>query len=190
MRRFNLAIAILLGTISYANGNTLAEAEQGVKREFRFFRIQVYNSFRSARPEYDRRRAAGDEALTAWKQAGGQSHQAEALITWYRDAKAASLPGAISDLPPLPEFPAALAVAPAPANAKVNVRHDTNRPSPDSGIYRVREVASRSIHNPENVPGDSTKRKKKERAEKSNTVWASVSRALLKSIPLRGSEEK
>lgn len=193
MPRFPLAIAVVLGTMSYANASTLAEAEQGVQSEFRGFRIQVYNTFHRTRPEFDRRRAAGEQALSAWKQAGGQAHQAETLVQWYREAKVASLPTAAAELPPLPEFPAAVAVEPTrePAAAVVH-KPRSSQPPKDTGVYRVREVASRSVTHPENVPGDARDREKSMQKKSSNTVWASVSRALLKSISLggNGSEEK
>ena len=188
--RYILSIAIVLGSISTANANALTEAEQSVKREFRFFRIQVYNTFRQLRPEYDGRRQAGEAALTAWKQAGGQAHQAETLAQWYREAKAASKPGAVAALPPLPEFPKAVAVQPSAKPEPIVNRSETNWRTPEGGNYRVREVASRSVDHPENVPGEVNKREKKKK--KSNNVWASVSRALLKSLPLgdSGDEDK
>ena len=186
--RLVLSIAVVLGMAATANANSLAEAQHQVNREFRFFRIQVYNTFRQLRGEYDGRRAAGEAALAAWKQAGGQAHQAEALARWYRQAKAASKPGAVAALPPLPEFPQPLAVE-LPAKAgPIAGRSEKNWRTPDGGHYRVREVASRSIHHPENIPGDAKNRRQNEK--KSNTVWASVSRALLKSLPLGNKEEE
>ena len=193
MPRLPFSIAVVLGTISYADANTVAEAEQNVQREFRGFRIQVYHTFHRTRPEFDRRRAAGEQALTAWKQAGGQAHQADALVEWYRQAKVASSPSAASELPPVPKFPAAVALESSPEPVAATVRNSRHPQTPqDTGIYRVREVASRSVSHPENVPGDVRKRETSEQGTGSNTVWASVSRALLKSISLggKGSEEK
>ena len=186
MPRFPLVIAVILGTFSYANANTVSQAEQDVKREFRFYRIQVFNTFHRVRPEFDRRRAAGEHAHNAWKQAGGQPHQAEVLMQWYRDAKAASRPSASGALPAIPEFPAAVAADPKPETTRVQNGY-VSQPPKDTGIYRVREVASRSIHHPENIPGDVSSREESLQPNKSSTVWASVSRALLRSLPLGGS---
>ena len=189
--RLILAVAIVLGTFQSAHAPTQAEADHQVNREFRFFRIQVYNTFRQLRPEYDGRRAVGEAALAAWKEAGGQPHQAEALAQWYRDAKAASLPGSVAELPPLPSFPQAVAVeTPAKAEPAVS-RSESNWRTEDGGRYHVREVATRSIHHPHNLPGDAQRRRNKKQ-DKPQTVWGSVSRAFLKSLPLcrRGDEDK
>jgi hypothetical protein len=104
-----------------AASGTLAgpgDVDQAVEREFRNYRIQVYNTYRTWRSEYDRRRMAGDAAYAAWQNAGRQPQQATELIAWYRGAKWASLAHVNRPLPQLPEFPApppqAIAADPPP----------------------------------------------------------------------------
>ena len=188
MIRLPLVIAFVLTTFNYTNASALGEAQQNVQHEFRFYRIQVYRTVHRQRPEFDPRRSAGEQALTAWKQAGGQAHQSEALIQWYRQARLASLPATASALPPLPEFPAPLAVAPQPEMAIVKSKSPRSAPSNDTGIYHVREVASRSIHHPGDVKQSQEQAKRDKQNKSGNTVWSSVSRALLRSIPLGGSD--
>ena len=198
MPRSRLVIAVALSALSMLNpprdaqASDVSETEQGVQKEFRFYRIRVYNSFHRVRPEYDRRRAAGQDAFNAWKQSGGQAHQAEALVQWYREAKDASSPGTYAALPPLPTFPERLVEKPKPQAPEALTQRS---PLPRDGIYRVREVATRSIDYPENVPGDRGKYRQQQqqlasKSKKSSNVWSSVSRALLRGIALGSSEKE
>lgn len=200
MPRSRLVIAVALSVSSMLHPSSGAQAwaasetEQGVKKEFRFYRIRVYNSFHRVRPEYDRRRAAGEAAFNAWKDAGGQAHQAEALVQWFRTAKEASSPGTYAALPSLPDFPERLVEKPVPQPRKVAAPALQRTSAQRDGIYRVREVATRSIDYPENIPGDRGKYRQQQEqiasnSKKSPTVWSSVSRALLRGMAL-GSNEK
>jgi hypothetical protein len=84
-----------------------AEVDQAVEREFRLYRIQVYNTYRTWRTEYDRRIIMGAKAFAAWKQAGGKPQQAHDVIALFRGAKLASLARVNRPLPALPQFTAA-----------------------------------------------------------------------------------
>jgi hypothetical protein len=116
---FSFTASLILAASSTLAGP--ADVDQAVEREFRLYRIQVYNTYRTWRSEYDRRRIAGEAAYAAWQQAGGQSLQANELVAWFRGAKMASLAHTNRPLPALPHFPAAppqaIVAAPAPRAA-------------------------------------------------------------------------
>jgi len=187
MRRILAAAAAAVATVLTASpaagsANRLPENNPQVQREFRYFRIQVYRTYRTLRPEYDHRRDAGEQAYAAWKEAGGQPHQVEPLIQWYRDAKRASRPEMNMPLPPLPEFPAGVATEEASKSVGVAVSSpvdEASAPAPPKDhkkSYRVREIATRSTSNPYAFPsqqGDSPKGK-----ETGKPIWKSVSQAL------------
>ncbi len=84
-----------------------------VERTAREYRIQVYETFRANRSEYDRRRAAGDQILYAYREANGRSSHQEDTIRWFVAAAGTSRPGAIDRLPKTPGFAASFV-----ANAK------------------------------------------------------------------------
>ena len=76
---------------------------QEVERAARTYRIHVYNSFRTNRPEFDRLQAVGAKALDAWKGEGRQPAQAQQVVDWF--AKATSATGAgLTAVPQVPEF--------------------------------------------------------------------------------------
>ena len=191
MHRFTLVIAALMFNVpTVCHANALAEAEHQVQREFRFFRIQIYNSFRTARVEYDARRQAGEAALTAWKQAGGGLEGAHSLAQWYRDAKSASLPDARQPLPPLPEFKTPVpesTLEPEPIASGRNPFDppEERRPAqPKDKIYRVQEVATRSTRNP-HIPSAVAHQQERQivRKERPKTsVWTSLSRVFSRAI--------
>lgn len=137
--------------------------EQQVQREYRLFRVQVYHTYRVWRPEYDQRRETGERAYQAWKQAGGQAHQAKPLLAWYQWARYHSHPRINRPLPDLPAFPEAKTVQ-LPAARQVE-------PSPPaenvSTHYRVRRV---------DAPRAGGQRQPRKPA------WKSVSKALLKGM--------
>lgn len=91
-----------------------------VERTAREYRIQVYETFRANRSEYDRRRAAGDQILHAYREANGRSSHQEDTIRWFVAAAGTSHPGAIDRLPKTPDFAASFVAdaknmaAPAP----------------------------------------------------------------------------
>ena len=105
---FSFTASLILAASGTLAGPT--DVDQAVEREFRLYRIQVYNTYRTWRAEYDRRLIIGENAYEAWKQAGGQPQQAPEVIAWFRGAKMASLAHVNRPLPALPNFP-----APAPS---------------------------------------------------------------------------
>ena len=70
----------------------------------RIYRIRVYDTFRQQRAEHDRRRAAWDRVLAAWKAAGSPSHQRHQLIAWLETATRNATPGSLGALPEIPRF--------------------------------------------------------------------------------------
>ncbi len=199
MSRLTIAVAL---TIAYfalpacADANAVDQAEREVKREFRYFRIQVFNTFRTDRPEYDRRREAGENALAAWQDAGRQLEQVEPLLTWYRDAKTASQVAMNMPLPPVPHFEQAIAeVEQEDRNQgstlrEVEAQH-VNTVREEDKIYHVREVPSRSIHNPYNdAPQQPAPEEGENSPKPATSIWQSVSRAFFKGISQQGSKRE
>lgn len=89
-----------------------------VERAARDYRIQVYETFRTQRDEYNARREVGDKLLSDWR-AAYQPHEYRAdVLAWFRQAKQFSLEGEIAGLPEppyLPEAPRAIAGEQNPA---------------------------------------------------------------------------
>jgi hypothetical protein len=70
----------------------------------RTLRIQIYETFRADRPEFDRRRQEAQRALDAWHAAGDRPEDRALLVDWYQRAVRASQPGSIGPLPESPRF--------------------------------------------------------------------------------------
>ncbi|MEX0937894.1 MAG: hypothetical protein WDZ59_08525 [Pirellulales bacterium] len=85
-----------------------------IERLAREYRIQVYNSFRADRPEYDRRRQAWEDVHAKWRDAGAKDEHVALLADWLRDATRSSLGASVSALPLTPAFgsPPVVAVQP------------------------------------------------------------------------------
>jgi hypothetical protein len=165
---------ILVGALLTC-GNTSAtigvgDAQREVEREFRLYRIAVYNSFRTQRHEYDARRRAGDEAYAAWKKAGGQTHQTQPLVEWFRAARQVSQPHQLAALPPTPAFPEAIAVAPVP---QIVAPRLNNRPAAKAVAKRLPARG--------NQPA-AYRRSVTSKPQPAKPSWQSVSRALLKGM--------
>jgi len=69
----------------------------------RLYRIQVYDTFRLQRDEFDRRRELGDQLLRAYEKSEQSEVERAAVVRWFAAAREASLPGATNELPPIPE---------------------------------------------------------------------------------------
>lgn len=175
----SLLLATAIASVTSAPGFTsaeVAEANQAVEREFRHYRIQVYNTYRLHRPEYDHHSHVGREMFQAWKDAGGQPHQAQALVGWYALAKDASLPNVNGPLPPVPAFPLAVAPSREPKAELAVEQHPTSRRR-----YHVRRVEPTSTVRPQTADNRRRKRPAK-------STWQSVSQALYSGMTFGASQ--
>jgi len=75
-----------------------------VERAARNYRIQVYNSFRTDRPEYDRRQVEGQNLLRSWKRAGRGTVYSKQVIQWFEQGEQVSQAEQIASLPASPAF--------------------------------------------------------------------------------------
>ena len=79
-------------------------AVREIERAARDFRIQVYETYRTNRAEYNARRFLADELLEAWIAAGRPAAYHADVLHWYADA-AELATNVAAPLPPLPELP-------------------------------------------------------------------------------------
>jgi hypothetical protein len=70
----------------------------------RDMRIQIYETFREDRPEYDRRLAAWVQVNKAWHAAGCLIADREKMIHWLADAESQSRADSVGALPDAPKF--------------------------------------------------------------------------------------
>jgi hypothetical protein len=84
--------------------------QAAIERLARSYRIATYNAYHGDRTEYDRRRQAWENVLSAWRLAGSRPEQRLALIGWLRSAEETSG----GELPETPQFATRTAVAAAP----------------------------------------------------------------------------
>ena len=108
-----IATVLMTGVPTYVT----TQMDYRIERAAREYRIEVYNSFRSNRPQYDRQLLVGQRTLDAWKTGGRQENEAVELLQWYEQAILAARAGS-DRLPQSPEFvsnrqPNTLAAEPA-----------------------------------------------------------------------------
>ncbi len=72
--------------------------QASIERLARAYRIATYNAYHGDRAEYDRRRQAWENVLSAWRLAGSRPDQRQTLIAWLRAA------GEAGALPETPRF--------------------------------------------------------------------------------------
>jgi hypothetical protein len=90
-----------------------------IQRLSRAYRMQVYQTYREQRGEFDRRQRAWREIEAAWIAAGGWPEDQPQLVEWLKSAIWASRPGTLAALPPVPPFRLAPPTkSPAPQIAK------------------------------------------------------------------------
>jgi hypothetical protein len=177
---FSFTASLILAASGTLAGSS--DVDQAVEREFRLYRIQVYNTYRTWRSEYDRRRVAGEAAYHAWQRAGQQPLQANQLVAWFRGAKMASLAHVNRPLPALPQFPAAppQAIVAAPQTpAKLPPRRTTRRPVERFDVRRLEEGQSqRTVA----LAAHSKQRPLRDEKVSPRSSWKSVSAALYKGM--------
>jgi hypothetical protein len=70
------------------------------------YRIEVYESFRLNRDEYNRRRALGDEVVSSWEKCDQSTEQAEQVVRWFEDSRGlVAEDGASAQFAAAPELP-------------------------------------------------------------------------------------
>jgi hypothetical protein len=107
----------------------------------RDYRIQVYETFRSDRPEFDRRRAEWRQLEQSWEAAGKPDRDMPALLDWLSDATAQSQNDSIGELPEAPKIVAEVKVPAVGKAAKTVTSEKTGssasagaKPSPDAAV--------------------------------------------------------
>ncbi|MFO0895858.1 MAG: hypothetical protein U0836_00395 [Pirellulales bacterium] len=81
--------------------------QASIERLARAYRIATYNTYHGDRAEYDRRRQAWENVLSAWRLTGSRPEQRQTLIAWLRAA------GEAGTLPETPRFVGAAETAQA-----------------------------------------------------------------------------
>ena len=79
-------------------------AEESLHNAARLYRIQVYDTFRLDRSEFNRRRADWIRLANSWEAAGKPNRDVPALLHWLEIATANSRPESIAPLPELPRI--------------------------------------------------------------------------------------
>jgi len=70
----------------------------------RTLRMQVYETFRSEREEYNTRRRAATQVVQGWMRSGQQESARGVVLNWLQEAIVASRPGSAGSLPAIPAF--------------------------------------------------------------------------------------
>ncbi len=81
------------------------------------YRIQVYNTFRTDRDEYNRRREIGDRLLREHERLGRSPDGSVALAAWFAEAEALCLTTPAADLPATPDLTLFAVKSPEPQPA-------------------------------------------------------------------------
>jgi hypothetical protein len=89
--------------VAWPDQSTDDQWSYDVENAARSYRIQVYNSFRKHRPQFDQLQEAGVRAVEAWKMRGRQPQEARQVIDWFGQATQAAQAGQAS-LPESPDF--------------------------------------------------------------------------------------
>ena len=118
MSRFAGIAALVLAVMAVLPARTLAlqtagkavsetpkwSSDDALDAAARRFRLQVYETYRSDRAEYERRRMAGDQVQARWRQAGKRPEDARAIIHWFDEAAYRSRSEVRGSLPDMPVF--------------------------------------------------------------------------------------
>jgi hypothetical protein len=102
----HLLAAVMAAGITSDSFEASPSDELTLEHAARAYKIQVYNTFRLDRPEFNARRAEWDRLHEAWQTASKPTREIPKLIEWLDRAKTFSLPDSIE---PLPEPPVIVA---------------------------------------------------------------------------------
>jgi hypothetical protein len=100
MSTFAFGLTALLVAL-FGEGLPTPAVELTPEQAARLYRVEVYNTFRLDRMEFERRREIGEQLWTAFDKAGRPAAQRQAVIDWFTTARE----GQPADLPPIPELP-------------------------------------------------------------------------------------
>ncbi len=98
----SLAVSVL--SLLGAGQQVSETAELSVEQAARLYRIEVYNTFRNDRAEYDHRRAQGEQVWAAFDAAGQPQQHRSTVTQWFVAAREASTPSQVGVLPAMPEI--------------------------------------------------------------------------------------
>jgi hypothetical protein len=101
----HLLAAVLASVLAGADSGTPASNNDALfEGAARNYRIQVYDTFRLDRAEYDRRRAEWTRIETAWQEAGRPEAEQPKLVHWLEEAVAQSRTESVGPLPAAPQI--------------------------------------------------------------------------------------
>ncbi len=100
----HLLAGLIVTVVSVGDAKLATPEEVSLQSAARDYRIQVYNTFRTDRPEFDRRHEQWVRLIDAWRGADKPNHDVPALLHWLEVATANSQPDSISPLPELPRI--------------------------------------------------------------------------------------
>ncbi len=101
----SVLLSVLLGLFAPASEATpVAETSMSAEHAARLYRVSVYDTFRTERPEYNRRRELGDKVWNRFEALGRPQAEYHEVIDWFIAAREASVASPAGELPPLPEF--------------------------------------------------------------------------------------
>ncbi|MCX7426176.1 MAG: hypothetical protein NTW96_11230 [Planctomycetia bacterium] len=127
--------------------------QAAVEHLSRQYRVEIYNSYRFSRPEYNRRRAALAQLIDQWTDAGALPGQEYKVVDWLLSAAERS--AAAGALPPIPSF----APEPLPATS-IAVAEPPNAPRFDSRPW-ARSRALRESRRPQRRPWRCPRRRRR-----------------------------
>jgi len=145
-----ISAAALSAVLAYYGGWTSpAPAEQPsplpaeVEHAARLYRIEIYNTYRRQRSQYDQRRAAAEQVVHLWRQKGGPE-EVEEVLRWFARATYNSRSDVRGPLPPPPSF--------SPSRQAPAERHTaaTNKPKVDPSETQLprRDQSQRGLNRP------------------------------------------
>jgi hypothetical protein len=132
-------LAVVMATGLAVGAESASAGRSSLEDAARDYRIQVYETFRLDRPEFDRRRAEWRQLEQSWEAAGKPDRDMPALLDWLAEATDQSQSDSIGDLPEAPKIVAEVKKLPAvgqvakPATAEKSDSSAANaKPSPDA----------------------------------------------------------
>jgi hypothetical protein len=100
----HLLAGLIVSSMSVGDVKLATPAEVSLQNAARLYRIQVYDTFRLDRSEFNRRRADWIGLANSWEAAGKPNRDVPALLQWLEIATANSRPESIAPLPELPRI--------------------------------------------------------------------------------------
>jgi hypothetical protein len=100
----HLLAGLIVSGMSIGDVKLPTPAEESLQNAARLYRIQVYDTFRLDRSEFDLRRGQWLRLADSWETAGKPNRDVPALLHWLEIATANSRPDSIAPLPELPRI--------------------------------------------------------------------------------------